>query len=338
MGMYDTATTDNTGALISSASTIASNAINAFAQSSLNQRTKDFDIQMYAQQRKDALADWNKQNEYNSPAAQMARFKAAGLNPNLIYGRGDAGNATAVRSSSAPAWNPVAPRLSSDGGIGQYYSIRAQQAQLDNLVAQNQLILAQKSNVDSQTQVNLANVPKIGSETELNKFSLQFQQDTRDVNIALKQGNLNQVNAEIDKINADTSFRLDENQRQALSNVVSIREGVARILKMDQERSNLVTDQVKTEKMIQLLGQDSTLKQLDIDFINATGNTGRPHDSLLPKMVEMVIGQLKSNSGTQHTPTNIQPLNDPNESQLDDYFNKQHMQDMKNADWKRFTR
>lgn len=40
---------------------------------------------------------WNLQNEYNSPSAQMARYKAAGLNPNLIYSQGSSGNA-----SSAP--------------------------------------------------------------------------------------------------------------------------------------------------------------------------------------------------------------------------------------------
>lgn len=36
---------------------------------------------------------WKMQNEYNSPANQMARFQAAGLNPNMIYDKGTAGNA-----------------------------------------------------------------------------------------------------------------------------------------------------------------------------------------------------------------------------------------------------
>ena len=39
---------------------------------------------------------WQMQNEYNTPAQQMERFKAAGLNPNLIYGKGTAGNAQAI--------------------------------------------------------------------------------------------------------------------------------------------------------------------------------------------------------------------------------------------------
>lgn len=33
------------------------------------------------------LVAWNMNNQYNSPASQMERFKEAGLNPNLIYGQ-----------------------------------------------------------------------------------------------------------------------------------------------------------------------------------------------------------------------------------------------------------
>lgn len=39
------------------------------------------------------IAFWNMQNEYNSPANQMQRLKDAGLNPNLIYGQINSGNA-----------------------------------------------------------------------------------------------------------------------------------------------------------------------------------------------------------------------------------------------------
>lgn len=49
-----------------------------------------------------SVSDWNRQNLYNDPESQMARFKAAGLNPNLIYGQGNAGNA-----SSTPSYQPA---------------------------------------------------------------------------------------------------------------------------------------------------------------------------------------------------------------------------------------
>lgn len=47
---------------------------------------------------------YEKNNSYNSPAAQMRRLKDAGLNPDLIYSRGDVGNATAPE---APTQAPV---------------------------------------------------------------------------------------------------------------------------------------------------------------------------------------------------------------------------------------
>lgn len=37
---------------------------------------------------------WHMQNKYNSPEEQMKRFGAAGLNPHLIYGQGNPGNAS----------------------------------------------------------------------------------------------------------------------------------------------------------------------------------------------------------------------------------------------------
>lgn len=52
----------------------------------------------YKRQRADALADWNRVNEYNSPIAQMTRYKEAGLNPNLIYGQMQ--NASPMRGPS----------------------------------------------------------------------------------------------------------------------------------------------------------------------------------------------------------------------------------------------
>lgn len=49
-----------------------------------------------------SMQQWDAQNQYNSPAAQMARFTKAGLNPHLIYGQGSAGNA-----SSPPQYQPA---------------------------------------------------------------------------------------------------------------------------------------------------------------------------------------------------------------------------------------
>ena len=39
---------------------------------------------------------WKMQNQYNSPKNQMQRFIDAGLNPNLMYGKGTPGNSTTL--------------------------------------------------------------------------------------------------------------------------------------------------------------------------------------------------------------------------------------------------
>ncbi len=49
------------------------------------------------------LEQWNRANAYNSPVSQMKRYKAAGLNPYLIYGNGQ--SSAGMAASSAPAYN-----------------------------------------------------------------------------------------------------------------------------------------------------------------------------------------------------------------------------------------
>lgn len=86
-----------------------------------------------------SLNMWNLQNEYNSPTQQMARIRAAGLNPNLVYGNGVAGNS----SGSTPQYEPAkfnAPTMQAYRGwnlgisdaISQFLAYRTAKAQVDN--------------------------------------------------------------------------------------------------------------------------------------------------------------------------------------------------------------
>ena len=73
--------------------------VNAASSLFTNSANKKNALEFYNRQRTDALADWNMQNQYNSPKSQMARYKEAGLSPHLIYGQQT--TAPSVRSSSA---------------------------------------------------------------------------------------------------------------------------------------------------------------------------------------------------------------------------------------------
>ncbi|AXH77363.1 MAG: DNA pilot protein [Microviridae sp.] len=106
------------GSALGAASTVATN--------SAQRRTN---LEIYDRQRADALADYNKNNQYNSPKEQMARFKEAGLNPHLIYGQTN--TAQPVRSTDAKAPNYVAPQLDMSPGTNPLLI----QAQIDNIKA-----------------------------------------------------------------------------------------------------------------------------------------------------------------------------------------------------------
>lgn len=77
-------------AIASIAGNIASNAaINnqVSNQRKENQANRDWNLNLAKMQNNWSIEQWNRENSYNSPAAQMARYKAAGLNPDLMYGQ-----------------------------------------------------------------------------------------------------------------------------------------------------------------------------------------------------------------------------------------------------------
>lgn len=111
--------------------------VNAVSQIATNAMQKKTNLEMYDRQRVDALADWNRQNEYNSPKAQMSRYKDAGLNPHLIYGQTQ--TAQPVRSSDAKAPNYVAPSLDPSALIRITQEMGLLNAQTANIQAQTEL-------------------------------------------------------------------------------------------------------------------------------------------------------------------------------------------------------
>lgn len=85
------------GAAISSAANIGAGSV--ASKKEYHQRKKLMQL-AYEQD----LANWHRQNAYNTPAAQRARFEAAKLNPALMYGTGSAssGNASDYPKARTP--------------------------------------------------------------------------------------------------------------------------------------------------------------------------------------------------------------------------------------------
>ena len=85
---------------------------NSASQLITNRQNQRFSEKMYNQTQADNLKNWNLQNEYNLPQNQMTRLKAAGLNPNLVYGNGGATNGRCAYSkSTATEYRGIAPQI-----------------------------------------------------------------------------------------------------------------------------------------------------------------------------------------------------------------------------------
>lgn len=125
-----------TAAMIGAASTLAGQGANMAYSAGKTKKQRRFQVQMANMEWRRKQEMWHMQNEYNSPAAQMERYKAAGLNPNLIYDKGTPGNATTMPSYQQPKGEFDVPRLQMPDLVGLYQSFQQREAQIEQTKAQ----------------------------------------------------------------------------------------------------------------------------------------------------------------------------------------------------------
>lgn len=196
MGLFG----DNTGSTIAAAGSLLGAGINAASQGTMNKKTRQWNEKMYNQQRANALADWNMQNAYNSPAEQMARLKAAGLNPNLVYGNGATSVATAMpRNADIKAWNPRAPSFDVGSTLGTYYDTAIKKQTLTNMDAQEKVLRQEALN-------KAADLITKGISQNRGKLAFDIEQATKE-NVIAKAGHLNDLLAsQRNKVDWDTEY------------------------------------------------------------------------------------------------------------------------------------
>lgn len=120
---------------------------NRKSQEQTNREARQFALETMQQQRQWALQDFDTQNKYNSPIEQMNRLRQAGLNPNLVYGRGADNTADSIRSVQNQGYSPIAPKHDWSGvnsTIQNFQNMRSAEKQIENMKATNGLIKAQE--------------------------------------------------------------------------------------------------------------------------------------------------------------------------------------------------
>lgn len=248
-----------------------------------NRRQQKFAVKMYDRQRQDALADWNMQNSYNAPAAQMARLKAAGLNPNLVYGHGaDAQSTSPVRSSTAQSWNQIPLRGSSGDFMGSMYDLRLHQAQIDNLEQQKTTGAQMAANIAARTAGQfLENYNKgvKGQNLELDAMAKAIKNQFLP---SLLQTSLSAAQANVSKTQVQTQYITDENIRKTLALGLNMQTTAERLILMEAQRkatlSQIPVNQARVDQIKASANYLKTQKAV-IDYDDRMQKQGIPRTS-----------------------------------------------------------
>ena len=193
------------GAAISAIGNFFSGKSNQKAQNALFEKQSQFARDERLAQQNWIESMYEKNNAYNSPAAQMARYKEAGLNPDLIYGKTGDNSAT---SPSAPSQapvpsagnylpaNPIAPIGDAVQGLSM------QQAQLDAIRAgtnktnkESRQLDITNASLPDQLRVELSNAVKSGKLTDkdIEKRNVEIGQIQASTQSILENVKLTQV-------------------------------------------------------------------------------------------------------------------------------------------------
>lgn len=254
---------------------VLSTGINAATQINQNKQTRRHAIYMYDRQRADALADWEMQNEYNHPSAQMERLREAKLNPHLVYGNGATAEGGTVRSSNAPSWSPDAPKIDLNTPVMGFYDAQVKQAQIDNLrvmntVQQQEALLKAAQTLDTLASKDTKNFD-LGLKTELKETTIEA------------------AKAALASTEAHTKTTLDANDRAAALQASTLQQAVENILNSRKSRAKTDAEIRHINQQIENLKKDHRLKELDIS-LKEKGI--QPSDNIVMRMLARIIDNL----------------------------------------------
>lgn len=242
-------------ALINYAGQVTTSSTNAMAQQKLNKKTMKYNDEWAYRQREWALEDWNRQNNYNSPEAQMARLKAAKLNPNLVYGSGaDAQSDAAPRSTASPSWNPKAPeaQFSTGAALSMFYDIKMKKATLDNMEIQNKILQKDYEYKDLNVQgIYDYNIKNTGNDGDPNKPG-NYMADKRDY--------------EIQKAKQQVKQLMTQNEIATATKEVSVSQAFEKLAQIRIQNAKTEEEKKNLQAAYDGIKASSRLKELDKEF------------------------------------------------------------------------
>ena len=191
--------------IVSGAGSLLGGLFGLGAQSSAN--STNMELAQYAFDR--SVDMWRMQNAYNSPSQQMERLRAAGLNPNLVYGSGSVvgNNAGSPPSYNAPHINPVSNGGFVSDAVQHGLFTSKQLAQMDKSMA---LQDSQISVQDAQIAKTAAETASIVQNTARSRFDLDLAQELRKTSVETANANLQNMYSQINQRSIDAEYKKAE--------------------------------------------------------------------------------------------------------------------------------
>lgn len=189
---------------------------------------------------------WNATNEYNHPAAQMARYREAGLNPNLIYGQSNTTSASTVGTAVAPQ----ASLSGFDGILQDFANLTMMKEKIEEQKMNNEILDYSLNEYKRRASLENANIE---SDTSLKGSQANMFDSQTNLNNSLK----NKVEAEIEKIGFENTLLKQQEQL----NQFKI-DDLPRLKKiLDNELK--ISDESVSQARIKTLSDDKQLELLD---------------------------------------------------------------------------
>lgn len=176
---------------------------------------------------------WNKTNEYNSPQEQMKRWQEANLNPHLMYGQGNSGNAQAApefaQMSEEGLKSPLTPALDS------FVDYQVKKAQLDNMKTQNKVM--EQDAILRTIQTVGANISNRRNDLNLKRESELFQNslDAALLNTKKMREDINYTHAQNIRADIDLANRTSETVERILTSRLGREEARIRMNNLQKE-------------------------------------------------------------------------------------------------------
>lgn len=160
------------------------------AQQQENQKNREYNLMLARTQNQWNLEQWQRENDYNSPTAQMARFRAAGLNPNLAYGQMSNGASSPTLTSGAASSPTDMSAIGNKRNFGQAMQealgLEMQKAQIEAIKAGTEKTKEDTKNVTASTEAltidNLYRAIKHQQDIKIGDMNLKIGDSTLKLN------------------------------------------------------------------------------------------------------------------------------------------------------------